>query len=76
MTMVFMTITSSVLFHLSVNLIDIGMSFKQTAIFIHSAKEGTCCTKLGVANEFKVATYAHLQCALNFHLFDIVISLQ
>ena len=70
------TVSSSELFRLSVKFIFIGMRFNHTALAVQAAKGETRCAKLGGVNEFKVATFARLQCALNFQIIASVLRLQ
>ena len=69
-------IASSVLFHLTIKFITLGMSFKRTALAVQAAKEETSCAKLGGVSELKVTTFARLQCALNFQVLASVLRLQ
>ena len=48
-------------------------SFKHTGLAIQAAKEEASCAKLG--GEFKVATFAILECALNFKIHASVLCL-
>ena len=69
-------ITSSLLFHISIMSIAVIMSFIQNDQYVQVSKGETTVQILAACTSSKAATFARLQCALNFQIFASVLSLQ